>query len=120
MADTVGNLLGPRAVFEYTTDALEVVSYVADRSVGLAVGNPLATNPGRPTSVNSKYLRGRYVLLQLQSDPNVKKRVVIAESDNTLFAADSSQTVTINSVVWQTTGRVGERVSFLAASEPEE
>lgn len=116
MADTVGNRLGERAVFEYTTDSLEVVSYVADRSVGLAVGNPLATSPGRPTSVNSRYLQGRYILLQLQSDPTVKKRVVIAEADNTLFAADSSSTVTINSVVWQTTGRVGERVSFLAAS----
>lgn len=119
MVDTVGNRLGPRAVFTYETDALEVVSYVADRSVGLACGNVLSENPGRPISVNSRYLRARYVLLQLESDPTVKKKVIIGDRENTLFAGDSSQEVTINSVVWQTTGRVGEAVSFLAASEPE-
>ncbi len=119
MADTVGNRLGPRAVFEYETDSLETVSYVGDRSVGLACGNTLATNPGRPTSVNSRYLRGRYILLQQVSDPTIKKRVIIGASDNTLFAGDSSQTVTINSVQFATTGRVGEAVSFLAASDPD-
>ncbi len=118
MADTVGNRLGPRATFTYTTDSLEEVSYVQDRSVGLAVGNVLATNPGRPTSVRSRYLKARYVLVEQVSDPTIRKRIVIGEADNTLFAADSSQTVTINSVVFQTTGRVGEAVSFLSASEP--
>lgn len=115
MADNVGNRLGPRATFEYVTDALETVAYQGDRSVGIACGNTLATNPGRPTSVNGKYLRGRYVLLQQVSDPAVKKRVIIGAVGNTLFAGNSSQVVNINGVDFETTGRVGEAVTFLAA-----
>ncbi len=117
MADSVGNRLGARATFVYTTDSLEEVAYQGDRSVGLACGNVLATNPGRPTSVNSKYLRGRYVLLQAVADPMVKKKVVIGAVDNTLFAGDASQVVNINGVDFETTGRVGEAVTFLAAEE---
>lgn len=115
MADMVGNRLGQRATFVYTTDSLEEVAYTGDRSVGLAVGNILATNPGRPTSINNRYLRGRYVLLQLVSDSAVRKRVNIGAVDNVLFAGDSAQTVNINGVAWTTTGRVGEAVSFLTA-----
>ncbi len=120
MVDTVGNRLGPRATFEYETDAQETVVYQGDRSVGLAVGNVLATTSARPISINSKYLTGRYVLVELVSDPTVRKRIFIGDPLNTLFAADASQTVTINGAVFRTTGRVGEKVSFLAASEPEE
>lgn len=119
MADSVGNRLGARATFEYETDSLETVAYQGDRSVGLAVGNPLATNPGRPVSINGRYLRARYILVQQKSDPSVKKRIVIGKADNTLFAGDSSQEVTINGVLFETTGRVGESVTFLSASEAE-
>lgn len=117
MADTVGNRLGPRATFNYVTDSLETVAFVGDRSVGVAVGNTLPASPGRPISVNSKYLRARYVLVQQKDDPTVRKKIVIGSADNTLFAGDSAQDVTINGVVFTTTGRVGESVSFLTGEE---
>ena len=117
MADTVGNRLGRRATFLYITDSLEEVAYTGDRSVGVAVGNTIPANPGRPTSVNSRYLRGRYVLVQQKDDPTVRKRITIGSADNTLFAGDSAQEVTINGVVFVTTGRVGEAVSFLTGED---
>lgn len=117
MVDNVGNRLGKRAAFDYETDDGESVLMVQDESVGLAIGNIKATEAQRATSVNSKYLRGRYVLLQLKSDPNVKKKVVVGDSTNAIFAADSTTDVTINGVVWATTGRVGEAVTFLQVEE---
>ncbi len=118
MVDTVGNRLGPRATFVYETDSQENIVYQADRSVGLAVGNVLATTAERPSSINTRYLTGRYVLLESAADPTVRKRVFIGDALNTLFAADSSQNVTINGVVFRTTGRVGEKVSFLTIDTP--
>jgi hypothetical protein len=119
MADNVGNRLGPRATFEYETDALETILYQQDRSVGEAVGNTIATTAARPSSIDGRYLRGRYVLVEAKDDPTVRKRIFIGKNDNTLFAADESQEVTINGVVFVTTGRVGERVSFLKVEEEE-
>lgn len=113
MADTVGNRLGSRAAFDYETDDGESVLMVQDESVGEAVGNVKATTPQRATSVNSKYLRGRYILVQSKTDPDVKKKIVIGDPTNTLYASDSSSEVTINGVVFVTTGRVGEAVTFL-------
>ncbi len=115
--DTSGNTLGPRATFVYQTDSQEDIVYQADRSVGLAVGNVLATTAQRPSSINTRYLQGRYVLVEAQNDPSVRKKIFIGDPLNTLFAADSSQNVTINGVVFVTTGRVGERVSFLTVEE---
>ena len=119
MADTVGNRLGERATFVYTTDGSEDVVYQQDRSVGLAVGNTLATTSTRPTSVTGRYLRGRYLLLQGKDNPEIKKKVVVGDIGNSLFAAEGSQEVTINGVVFVTTGKVGESVSFLRVSEAE-
>ncbi len=113
MADSVGNLLGQRGTFIYTTDALEDVLITQDRSVGLAVGNPLATETGRPTSVRSRYLEGRYILCQAQDDPRIKKRIVVCTPDSSIFLADSSQEILINARIFVTTGRVGEKASFL-------
>lgn len=115
--DTAGNVLGKRATFTYTTDGNEEVVFQQDRSVGLAIGNTLATASTRPTSVNGRYLRGRYVLVQGKTDPSLKKRIICGTADNSAFAAEGSTELTINGVEYVTTGRVGEAVSFLRVSE---
>lgn len=113
MADTVGNLLGPRATFVYETDSGDTVNFQQDRSVGLAAGNALATTSERPVSVSNRYLRGRYLLVQAQNDASVRKRIVVGDADSALFAADASSNITINTRVFVITGRVGEAVSYL-------
>lgn len=113
MADTVGNLLGERGTFVYTTDTGETVNFSQDRSVGLAVGNTLATTSTRPVSVNNKYLQGRYVLAQLEDNPRVKKRIVIGSPTAASFDTETSTTLIINGQNFVTTGRVGEKASFL-------
>ncbi len=120
MADTVGNRLGPRGVFVYTTDGGTNFNITLDDSVATAVGNTSSTS-NLPTirASGSRPFRPRYLNLALQSDPSVKKTAIIGEVDNLLFARDVAGVVNINSVVWNITGRVGEKASFLAPNDPD-
>ena len=114
MADTVGNRNGPRAVFVYTTDGSTAYNVSLDDSVATAAGNPesSANNPSiRATGRRPFQLR--YILCSLQSDPTVTKKVTICSASNVLFARDVAGVITINSVDWDITGRVGEKASFL-------
>jgi hypothetical protein len=114
MADSVGNLLGQRAVFVYTTDGGEVYNVSLDQSVATAVGNSQssANNPSiRATGRRPFQLR--YILCALQTNPAVTKRVIVGNPGNLLFARDVAGELTINAVVWDITGRVGEKASFL-------
>ena len=114
MADSVGNRLGPRAVFVYTTDGGTAYNVTLDDSVSTAVGNPesSANNPSLRASGRRPF-QLRYILCSLQSDPTVTKRVPICNPANLLFARDVAGVVDINSVTWNITGRVGEKASFL-------
>lgn len=114
MADTVGNLLGPRAVFVYVTDGGTSYNIQLDDSVSSAIGNaesstdlPVIRASGR------KPFQPRYLLLSLDSNPTVKKTAIVCAVANPLFASDTSGSVTINGVAWSITGRVGEKASFL-------
>lgn len=114
MADTVGNLLGPRAVFLYQTDGGTSYNITLDQSVATAVGNELSTvNVVGIRATGKRPIAPRYLLLSLVSDPTVTKRAFICDPDNSLFARDAATTVTINGVAFNVTGRVGEQASFL-------
>lgn len=114
MADTVGNLLGPRAVFVYTTDGGTAYNVTLDASVATAVGNvqSSANNPALRASGRRPF-QLRYILCSLQSNPATTKRVPVGNAANLLFARDVAGVVNINGVVWNITGRVGEKASFL-------
>lgn len=114
MADTVGNRLGPRAVFLYVTDGGDTYNIQLDDSVATAVGNTesAAANPSIRAS-GRKPFQPRYILLALQSDPTITKTAIVGNPSNLLFARDVAGVVNINSVVWNITGRVGEKASFL-------
>ena len=120
MADTVGNRNGPRAVFVYTTDGGTAYNVSLDDSVATAAGNPesSANNPAiRATGRRPFQLR--YILCSLQSDPTITKKVTVCNAANLLFARDVAGVININSVVWDITGRVGEKASFLVPTGAE-
>lgn len=117
MADTVGNRLGPRSFFTYTTDNGEEFKILQDESVANAVGNTAAgSSLPRLATSGTIPVECRYILLQGVSDTSIKKKVIIGDSDNALFNSLNSQQVTINNVAFTTTGRVGEKASWGAAS----
>lgn len=113
MADNVGNRLGPRKTFTYTNSAGVTFNIRLDESVGTAVGNTASTNGALPILCPSRFLEPRYILLQLDSDPAVRKTAIIGDVANSLFASTAASEVTINGVLWKVTGRVGEKSSTL-------
>ncbi len=115
MADTVGNRLGPRAVFVYVTDGGATFNITLDESVASAVNNA-ESSQNLPTirATGRRPFAPRYILLSLQSDPRIKKTAIIGSVTNPLFERDVAGQVNINGVVWNITGRVGEKASFLA------
>lgn len=118
MADTVGNRLGPRSFFTYTTDNGEEFKVLQDESVANAVGNdPAGTGLPRLATSGTIPVTCRYVLLQGVTDESIKKKVIIGDPDNEIFNTLSASTVTINNVSFVTTGRVGERASWGASSQ---
>lgn len=120
MVDTVGNRLGPRKTFVYTTDSSVDYNITLDESVATALGNPASTDGDLPIlrASAARPLQPRYVLLALQSNPAIRKSAIVCENDNTTFAADGPTEVTINSVVWNVTGRVGEKRSTVPVDDP--
>lgn len=119
MVDTVGNRLGPRAYFDYTTDDGRVLSVLMDESVALAVGNEPASGTNPRGSFRGSGIVPRYILLQLVDDPTVRKRVVITEPDSGFMTSATSASIAINGVNWSQTYRSGERLSMVPAVIPE-
>lgn len=120
MADTVGNRLGPRGTFVYESDTGISYNISLDRSVSTAVGNDLSTNGALPVLRASQQfpLKARYILLSLDSDPNITKRVIIGDIENTIYQSSAPTSVTINGAAWTVTTRVGERRSVLKVDPP--
>ena len=119
MADNVGNRLGPRAYFNYTTDDDDARMVLLDRSVGLALGNSLSTisKTTIPRTAKRPYVL-RTVLLE---DPisGARKEVVIGNRNSTFMTQDVAVNVQINGVAYNVIGRKGEQKFFPSVSEPE-
>lgn len=118
--DSAGNVLGRRGVFVYESDTGLSYNMRLDRSVAEAVGNDTATNASLPNMPASQQfpLRPRYILLEQQNDPSVKKRVIIGDIENALYQSNQPSVVTINGVPFVVTTRVGERRSVLKLDPP--
>lgn len=122
MADSVGNRLGRRRTFVYESDTGISYNISLDESVSLAVGNDPSSNGALPVLRASQAfpLKCRYILLSLNSDTNITKRVIIGDIENALYQSSAPTQVTINGVAWTVTTRVGERRSVLRVDAPAE
>lgn len=117
--DTIGNLLGPRKTFVYQSDSSVSYNITLDSSVSTALGNDASTNGALPVlrATAARPLRPRYVLMQLKSDPKVRKKAIICDLVNSNFLSSAALDVTINNVVWTIVGRVGEKRSALTVDD---
>lgn len=120
MADTVGNRLGPRKTFVYVNDSSINFNISLDESVATAVGNDPSTNGALPIlrATGKRPLEPRYFLLELKTDPSVRKKAICCDYTNSLFLSSARSEVTINGVVWVIVGRVGEKRSNLPVDDP--
>lgn len=101
-----GNTLGPRGDYVYEDDLGVEYKITTDVDLATAAGLVAATN--QPRIPSRFYPRGVYV----QSATGQRKFLVIGDVTNALYASNGRQNVTIDTVVFTTTGRKGERASF--------
>ena len=116
MADNVGNRLGPRAYFNYTTDDDEAFMVLLDESVAEALGNTKST---LPLTVIQRSQKRPYVLRTvLVEDPvsGARKEVVIGDRNSSFMTQDVSVNVSINGVAFNVIGRKGEQKFFPSVS----
>jgi len=115
----LGQYLGTRTAYVYTSDT-------ADEYV-VRLDDTLATLPGTgmvdftTTSTASAKPAGltmRYVLWQ-SSDGTYRKKIRCGTNDSSLYANDTSTALTIDGIAGFTTGRVGEKVTYVRAKTPE-
>ncbi len=117
MADNVGNRLGPRAYFDYTTDDNETFMVLLDESVAEALGNDKSTIA---RTVIQRSQKRPYVLRTvIVEDPQsgARKEVVIGDPDSTFMSQDVAVNVQINGVSYNVIGRKGEYKFFPSVSE---
>ena len=116
--DAVGNVLGERATFVYTTDGGVAHNMTQDNGNGVAVGNVLSTDADAPIlrTSQARPIKPRYVLLQGPGGTR-RKRVVIGAVGNGIFDGGTAS-VTINGVLYTVVTRVGERNSRLVLGAP--
>jgi len=101
-----GNQLGTRAWYLYTGDDQVDYSYQTDDDLADAAGaTEDDSNPNFPRRFEP---RGVWV----ESAAGNRKFIICPTNDNTLYAASTTQNVTIDTVVYSTTGRVGEKMTF--------
>lgn len=120
MADTVGNRLGPRATFIYTTDSGVDFNISLDESVSEAVGNPRSTQALLPVirASQSRPIQPRYFRVQLASDSRVTKSIICCDPTALNWINNNAATITINNVAYIITARIGEQRSVLKVDAP--
>jgi len=118
--DTVGNVLGERATYVYTTDGGVAHNMTQDAGNATGVGNVLSADADAPIlrTSQARPIKPRYILVAGPGTGLRRKKVVIGSATNTAFNGTDS-TVTINTVVYTIVTRVGERNSRLKIGAPE-
>jgi hypothetical protein len=105
-----GNILGGRSWYSYTADSGQVFSIQMDDSIAASVGAVLDdTNPSPP-----KRLEPRVVHCEAVVTGGIIKRksVVVPLISAAVYATDTTATITIDGLAFQTTGRTGEKLTF--------
>lgn len=114
-----GNLLGPREKYVYVSDDLKSYGYTTDEDLavaglGPADAAPTVYNPASPPiDYCGSFPRGfRPRVVFVQDAAGNRKELIAASPSADLYATNLAQNVTIDGVVFTTTGRRGEKMSF--------
>lgn len=112
----VGQFLGPRAAYVYTSDD-GTTEYVLQLDTTLASldGTDLENYTGQEgVSPSPKRFQPRGVYWESNSGV-YRKRIICGTTNSTLYASNVSVALTIDGEAGRTTGRVGEKISFIKA-----
>lgn len=103
-----GQTLGTRSFYAYTSDSGAVYSLLLDDSLAAAGGlTASASNPSPP-----RRFQPRCVYVEGTVGGGIVRKKIVCAADSALYDSETSGTVTIDTIVFQSTGRRGERLSF--------
>lgn len=116
-----GQFSGSRAPFLYTSDSGEVIVLLKDVTLATLPGTGLIAattgNIGNATPKPSRF-ETRGVYWQGVLAGNVVRKFITCNANGTLYLGNVPQALTIDGVAGSTTGRMGERQSFLSVPPP--
>lgn len=114
-----GNLLGARQKYVYTSDTLDTFSWLTDTDLavagtGAADAAPAVFDPvNPPANFKGRFPRGAEPRRVFVQDASGNRKALVAFSPTSdLYASDTPQDVTIDTVTFTSTGRKGERFTF--------
>lgn len=103
-----GQTLGPKRYFGYDSDSGTQYSLLLDETLGLAGG--LTLDDTKPPAPRRFKPRGVYV--EAIVNGTKARKFIICDPTSPLYDADASTNVTIDTIVFASTGRRGEKLSF--------
>lgn len=110
-----GQYSGTKCTYEYVSDISAKYLIVLDETLGSLVGNGLilATETTTGTPAPRRFEPRTVFWTGIINGRNVRKQVICGTPDADYYATDVSQTLEIDGVVGRTTGRRGEKLTFV-------
>lgn len=109
-----GQFLGERAVYIYTADDDEEYLIRTDKTLGDLTGTGLVAATSSTTAGTlPSGIKPRVVFWQGELDDRIVRKELVCNRNGTLLTANKSTSLTIDGVQGATTGRRGEKQSFL-------
>lgn len=113
-----GQFTGARAAYEYISDTGNTYLLTLDATLGGIAGCDLTAATTATTATTApKGLKPRIIYWQGTLNNKIVRKKLVANASGSLYS-DTSQALTIDGVVGSTTGRRGEKSSFLRLPPP--
>lgn len=112
-----GQFLGTRSAYVYTTDSEDLYIIQVDDTMASLAGTELEAYTGQSGAKPIvKRFKTRFVYWEAK-DRSKRKRIICGKPDAALYAQETSSTVTVDGVEGFTTGRVGEKMTYIRQKE---
>lgn len=110
-----GQYSGLKCTYEYVTDLNATYLLVLDATLGGLTGNGLvlATETTNGTPAPSRFEPRTVFWVGTLNGRSVRKKIICGTQDADYYATDVSQNLTIDGADGRTTGRKGEKLSFV-------
>jgi hypothetical protein len=116
----LGQFTGARGNYEYTADDGSLYLISTDRTLGDISGAKLVLATSGSDAVSPpKRFRPRIVYWQGELNSKIVRKKIICDIDSTLYKNNKSVSLEIDNVDGFTTGRRGEKFSYLKLSQDE-
>jgi len=112
-----GQFSGSRSAYVYTSDAEELYILQLDDTLASIAGTDLDDYTGQADAKPApKRFKPRIVYWE-NTDRTKRKRIVCGKTDATLYAQEKSSSLTVDGTTGFTTGRVGEKLTYIRQKE---